>query len=412
MNAQEPIQPDPRDEQAYRVAYLIAGYLKETLTQIEHQELDTWVTASMDNQRLFEELTDEKNLAKWLEWRKNLPVSQIVDRLKSKLVFTPEPSRSKLVKGGPYLAAACVIILLLGIWWIGAKKFSHNRAQESSPGKLVNGDIAPGANRATLVLADGTIRQLDSAGKGMVAAQGGALVIKGDSDRLIYQSGSSDPAAAVVFNTLRVPRGGQYQLRLSDGTKVWLNADSYLKYPTAFAGKERKVELAGEGYFEVAEDPHHPFIVQAEGVVTQVLGTRFDINTYPETKTIQITLAEGAVNVLPATFIGKQPAQSLRPGQQAQVERTGGRIKIISANLQTVLAWKDGLFAFQGTPLEEVLAQISRWYNVPIRNETTDTNHFNASIPREVPVSTLIHMLEQTKQVHFRIEPNRITATN
>ncbi|WP_431213808.1 FecR family protein [Puia sp. P3] len=236
--------------------------------------------------------------------------------------------------------------------------------------------------------------------------------MKDDSDRLVYETGTSNPTTEPAINILRVPRGGQYQLRLSDGTKVWLNADSYLKYPTTFTGKDRKVELSGEGYFEVTEDAHRPFIVQAEGVTTEVLGTRFNVNTYPETKTIQITLAEGAVNVIPTALGGKQPAQILRPGQQAQVTRTGGQLKVVSANLSTVLAWKDGLFAFEGTPLEQVLAQISRWYDVPINNETTETNHFNASISRDVPVSKLVHMLEQTKQVHFRMEPNKITVTN
>jgi transmembrane sensor len=408
MKSEEPILPNPGDELAYRIAWLIAGYVRETLNRQEQVELDDWVTASMDNQRLFEELTDKKNLEQWLRWKESLPVAQVLERLKGQLTFIPEPRRPRLHAGRNLAVAASICGIILVSLLLFRSYTNHRLSQPTVI--LAKTDIAPGGNRATLTLADGTTRQLDSTSKGMLATQGGATVMKDDSDRLVYQTVTANPMAEPVFNILRVPRGGQFQLRLPDGTKVWLNAESYLKYPTTFNGKDRQVELSGEGYFEVAQDSHHPFIVRTENVETQVLGTSFNINTYSEKKTIQITLAQGAVKVILA--VSSQKGQLLLPGQQAQVDRVGGEMKIVPANLVTTLAWKDGLFTFQNTPLEDVLAQISRWYNVNATDSTTDTNHFNASIPRDVPVSRLLHMLEQTKQVHFRIDPDKITATN
>jgi ferric-dicitrate binding protein FerR (iron transport regulator) len=407
MKKETSLSSDNVDQQAFRIAFLIAGFLQDRLSPEEHRELDDWVTASMENQRLFEELTDPAILvAGKADLQKSRP-DELLEHVKSRMHFTEPPRPSLFRRIWPYMAAACLLIGVLLFWVKMQNKNSH---LDKVPAEWAAKDLPPGSNKATLTLADGTSRQLDSSAKGMLATQGGAFVMKDDSDRLVYETGTSNPTAEPVFNILRVPRGGQYQLRLPDGTKVWLNADSYLKYPTTFTGKDRKVELSGEGYFEVTQDPHHPFIVQTESVETQVLGTNFNINTYPEKKTIQITLAQGAVKVIPSG--SSQKGQPLVPGQQAQVDRLGGTMKIVPANLVTTLAWKDGLFIFQHTSLEEVLSQISRWYNVNATDSTTDTNHFNASIPRNVPVSRLLHMLEQTKQVHFRIDPDKITATN
>lgn len=399
--------PSSADRQAYRIAFLIAGFLQDRLTPDEHRELDNWVTASLDNQRLFEELTDPAKIEEGNAMLRRSRPDQLLQQVKRRLRFTVPRRPVTLQRIWPYLASACLLIVVV----VTLLKTEDNGGQR---GKMqtesVTYDLPPGSNKATLTLADGTTRRLDSAIQGTLATQGGASVRKDDSDWLAYQMGVSNSMEAPVFNILNVPRGGAFRLLLSDGTRVWLNAESSLKYPAAFTGKEREIELSGEAYFEVAQDASRPFIVRTSNVETLVLGTTFDINTYPEKKTIDITLAQGLVKVRPIN--SPQKAALLRPGQQAEVDRAGSQVKVAWANVVTTLAWKNGLFVFQNTPLDEVLVQIGRWYNVSTADSTTSANHFNASIPRSVPVSRLLHMLEQTGQVHFRIATGKITATN
>jgi transmembrane sensor len=397
---------DNADQQAYRIAFLIAGFLQDRLTAEEHRELDDWVTASLDNQRLFEEMTDPATIQAGKAALEKSRPDELLQQVKSRLQFTAPQHPALLRRIWPYLAAAGLFIVVLVTF---LKMQNKSAGPDKQPSEWAAKDLPPGKNKATLTLADGTTRELDSTVKGTLAVQGGASVQKDDSDRLVYQMGASNPMAPPVFNTLRVLKGEQFQLKLSDGTKVWLNAESYLKYPTTFNGKDRTVELSGEGYFEVAQDAQRPFIVRTENVETQVLGTSFNINTYPERKTIQVTLAEGMVKVVAGN--SSQKGQLLQPGQQAQVDRAGGGIKVVPANLVTTLAWKDGLFVFQNTSLDDVLAQLSRWYAVDIVCQGTIPQHFNATISRNVPVSKVLHYLEQTGHIHCQIELGKIIVT-
>jgi transmembrane sensor len=408
MKAEDPIQPNPQDELAYRVAYLIAGYIRETLTQKEHEELDDWVTTSMDNQRLFEELTDEKNLEQWLRWKDQLPVAQVLERLKGQLAFTPEPRRFRLHIGWPFAMAASVFGISL-VSFLVFQKIAHHRL--SQPTELLGKqDIAPGASRAILTLSDGTTILLDSSKKGRLAQQGEVVISKTDSGSIGYSMAADNhPAAAPLFNTIATPKGGEYQLMLPDGTKVWLNAVSSLRYPVFFTGSERKVELSGEGYFEVTKNVTRPFVVSANGTTIQVLGTHFNVNAYSDEATIKVTLSEGSVRVVPPTTSVKNADVRLIPGQQAQVDPSG-RITSGTADLETALAWKDGLFVFKQAPIEEVLHQVSRWYDADIDDRVNISEHFNATIPRNVPVSKLLHLLEGTGSVHFKIDDKKITV--
>jgi ferric-dicitrate binding protein FerR (iron transport regulator) len=206
---------------------------------------------------------------------------------------------------------------------------------------------------------------------------------------------------AEIFNTLTVPAGGQYKVVLPDGTKVWLNASSSLKYPMVFGGAKRKVELTGEGYFEVAKDPMYPFEVSANGSTVQVLGTHFNINAYTDEPVIKCALAEGAIR-LNNTVV-------LKPGEEGLIGKNGN-IEKAKADLATTLAWKDGQFNFKQAPIDLLMRQVARWYNAGIIYDAQITDHFNAEIPRDVPVSKLLHLLEATGSVHFKIENNTITV--
>lgn len=409
MKAEDSIRPDPRDELAHRTAYLLAGYVQDTLTVQEHMELDDWINASMDNQRLFEELTDENNMERWRQWREKLPLPQALDRVKSKLHFTTPATRSFTGTWWRYAAAALLIGGILTTILLLQKKGGNQDLK--TKGLVTMDDIAPGSNRAFLTLSNGSTIALDRAKRGSLAQQGNVAISKEDNGSISYAliDPHSRPATAAVFNTITTPKGGQYQLVLPDGTKVWLNAASSLRYPIRFADNQRKVELTGEGYFEVTRDIAHPFFVTANGATIQVLGTAFNIQAYAEEPILKVTLSSGAVRVLPTLLSGHETGKKLLPGQQAQVDRVG-RINITAADTASDLAWKNGMFIFTHAPLEEILHQVARWYNADIIYQTHIKERFNATIPRSVPVSQVLHLLEGTDDVHFLIENNKITV--
>ncbi|PVD50639.1 hypothetical protein DC498_18770 [Terrimonas sp.] len=265
-------------------------------------------------------------------------------------------------------------------------------------------DIAPGGNFATLTLADGTKVILDSAVNGIVAEQGNTKVIKLGNGEIKYEHSKS--LGKVLFNTMTTPAGGQYHLLLPDGTGVWLNAASSVTYPTVFTGKERMVSVTGEAYFEVTRNAAMPFKVKTGEQVIEVLGTHFNVNAYSDENTVNTTLAEGKISI---TDKGK--TMLLQPGQQAQNNRSGNLVLIQHPDIDETLAWKDGLFRFNGTGIEAIMRQVSRWYNVEVIYKDKITEQFVAEIPRNVKVSKLLELLELTKQVHFTIDNRTITVT-
>jgi ferric-dicitrate binding protein FerR (iron transport regulator) len=399
MKEDQTFKPDPADQQAFRVAYLVAGFIRNTLTDAENRELDDWVTASMDNQRLFERLIDEKNQDEWIKQMGGVDTASALKRVKARISFGPSQKKSGIRSLWPYAAAACVLIALAITFFIK----TPNKTNPNPPMvQLQPNDIAPGKDQATLTLSDGTVIGLDTVQNGRVVAQSNSHITKLDSGQLAYQLVNPTMLPqADIFNTLTVPAGGQYKLVLPDGTKVWLNAASSLKYPTVFGGAKRKVELTGEGYFEVAKDPMYPFEVSAKGSTVQVLGTHFNINAYTDEPVVRVALAEGAIRLNNAVL--------LRPGEEGIVGKNGN-IEKGKADLATTLAWKEGQFNFKQAPIDVLMRQVARWYNAGIIYDGKITEHFNAEIPRNVPVSKLLHLLEATGSVHFKIENNTITV--
>ena len=320
------------------------------------------------------------------------------------------------------VAAAVILAILTGgiaLWHTG----DHPRptiVQRNTPSSH---DIAPGGNKAVLTLADGSHIVLDSARKGDLSQQGVTRVIKLDSARLVYReakktndgtatAGSTD----IGYNTIQTPRGGQYQVVLADGTQVWLNAASSLKFPTRFDGKERVVDLAGEAYFEVAHGtaPFKVHILNAtgDGGVVEVLGTHFNINAYADEPAIKTTLLEGSVLVLKG-----QEKKLLKPGQQAQVlPNTAGSgsstIHLIpDADTEEAVAWKNGYFQFEGADLETVMRQLSRWYNMDVSYEGPMPEHqFAGQMQRGLYLSEVLRILEASN-IHFRIEGKKVVVT-
>lgn len=292
-----------------------------------------------------------------------------------------------------YAAAILIIAGTGGYWWLHRQADPLTMLQPVPAGN----DIAPGRDGAILTLADGTQVALDSLGNGVVAQQQGAdIVLK--NGQLQYNAAAS---SVVTYNTMSTPRGRQFQLQLPDGTRVWMNAASSIRYPVVFTGNERKVEVSGELYFEVARNASMPFKVVRNQVEVQVTGTHFNVNSYEDEADIRVTLLEGAVSVK-----SDQRRSPLIPGQQARIATANGNdIQIVNdVDLHAVMAWKDGAFSFEGKPLQEILRQLARWYDIDIVYESVPpVISFGGEMGRDVPLSKVVEFLQES-DVQLRIE--------
>jgi transmembrane sensor len=304
--------------------------------------------------------------------------------------------------------AAAAVLILCGFVLYNMVGKNNSPQQEIVKTKTEQQDIAPGGNKAVLTLADGSQIILDSAANGNLASQGNAKVIKLDGQLAYNTSGSS---TEVLYNTITTPKGGQYQLVLADGSKVWLNAASSLRYPATFSGNERKVELTGEGYFEIAKNSSMPFRVNVAGKSeVEVLGTHFNINAYSDEVSINTTLLEGIVKVS-ATGSGLTTKDSklLSPGQQAQQNSTGQIAVKKNNDIDEVMAWKNGKFIFQDADIQSIMRQIERWYDVEVSfNGNITKEQFVGLIPRNVNISQILKMLEKTGTVKFEIVGKKV----
>ncbi|MEO8413902.1 MAG: FecR domain-containing protein [Ginsengibacter sp.] len=299
--------------------------------------------------------------------------------------------------------AAAVVAAIVGI----AGFFIVHKKKQEIPVAVTRNidkeDIRPGGNKALLTLGDGTSIVLDTAQMGYLASQSNTKIIKLNAGLLSYKNGKT-PGGKILMNTITTPRGGQYELELEDGTRVWLNSASSLVFPTSFTGKERSVELKGEGYFEVARNVVKPFHVTVNNVDVRVLGTHFNIMSYGDEENINTTLLEGKVNVT-----ANSVTKSLVPGKEAIVNRATNSIEINKANIDEVIAWKNGEFRFKNTGIRELMRQVARWYNVEVEYETTTNGqYFTASLPRMQNIAALLETLELTGTIHFKIDNRKI----
>ncbi|MBO9154804.1 FecR family protein [Chitinophaga sp. GCM10012297] len=314
--------------------------------------------------------------------------------------------KTKVRPLGFWLRAAAVAAILAGTgtWLFISKKPSKQPVVQHA----IVQDAAPAGNKAYLTLADGSKIALEDAKAGQLALQGGMRITKTAGGEIIYESdtaAATAPGTAVSYNMLSVPRGGQFRLLLPDGSKVWLNAESSLRFPTAFTGKERLVELSGEGYFEVAKNARQPFIVSSAAQKVTVLGTHFNVQAYPGEAGVRTTLLEGKVEV--ATAVAKQ---LLAPGEQCRLNVQSGRMRTVNVDTEEAVAWKNGYFIFNETSMKEVLRQLCRWYNVEADFSRVPDISYNGSIPRNVKLSQAIRMLSETGGVPLKLEGQTISV--
>jgi transmembrane sensor len=297
------------------------------------------------------------------------------------------------------IAASILILFTAGLFFYFIK---IEPTRQGLVKNVAKPDLTPGGNKAILTLSNGQSIVLNGAKNGTLAKQGNTDINKLSGSAISYQGASNIAAAdAIIYNTASTPRGGQFQFILSDGTKVWLNSASSIKFPVAFNGSERKVELTGEAYFEVAHDAKRPFKVVSNQQQVEVLGTHFNINAYNDEDVINTTLLEGSVKVTSANA-----AITIVPGQQAQFKN--GKINVASVNVDDAVAWKNGLFNFNDNSIEEVMKQLSRWYDVDIKYEgKLPSRRFSGEISRNVNASQLLDILS-FKKIHYRIEGKSI----
>ncbi|RXM47846.1 FecR family protein [Flavobacterium sp. YO12] len=289
------------------------------------------------------------------------------------------------------LAASFLLMIGVGSYFVFKKDNNHSSKLASHKAE----DKKPGKTGAILTLSNGSKIVLDSVGNGLLANQNNTTVSKKNGG-LVYDANSG---AQVVYNTMTTPRAHQYHLELSDGTKVWLNASSSITFPTSFAGNERKVKITGEVYFEVAKDKKKPFRVLVNDMQINVLGTHFNVNAYQDEATVNTTLLEGSVLITE-----KSKKILLKPGQQAQKQKSGVIVVNNDVNTDEVLGWKNGLFYFEEANLQTVLRQLSRWYDVDVVYENgVPTRSFAGEIQRDLNLSQVLRILEKNK-VHFKIE--------
>ncbi|SMC66573.1 FecR family protein [Pedobacter nyackensis] len=307
-------------------------------------------------------------------------------------------------------AAAAVLLLLAAGGWFFKARYENESGKEASL-SLKRNDVAPGKNIAVLTLANGKTIRLSDAKTGVVI----------DADALTYNDGSKISSASAESSILdkallkaSTPRGGTYQITLPDDTKVWLNSASSLKFPPSFKGHStRRVELSGEAYFEVAKMERMPFVVVTDKQEVEVLGTHFNVNSYADEEVTKTTLLEGSVKV---SAIGKNMVKAinkLKPGQQSRINNSlPGKMIIEPANIEQVMAWKNGYFHFENDNLPTVMRQLSRWYDIEIVYQVDRMDdEFIGDIPRNVKLSEVLKVLEYGSGVHFKIENRKLIVT-
>ncbi|NML40599.1 DUF4974 domain-containing protein [Chitinophaga sp. G-6-1-13] len=295
-----------------------------------------------------------------------------------------------------YAAAAAIFGLLLAGTWKFASRHKHTAAAFAA-GKPVK----PGTAQPVLILGDGSRVSLDSIANGTIAQQGNARIVKLANGQVAYQLAEGN-SNNVLYNTMQTPHGCMYQLTLPDGSRVWLNAASSIRYPTTFAANNRHVEVTGEAYFDITKDDRKPFTVTVNKLDIQVLGTAFNVMAYPDENAIRTTLVQGAVNVINGT-----EKRLLHPGEQATIAPAGGPFHISQPNLEETLSWKNGEFYFRDTNIRSIMREVARWYNVEVRYEgDMDNISLSGIVSRNEEITQLLKALEMTKMVRFRVNGN------
>jgi len=402
-----------------RLYYLLDRYIDETASADELDELKFLLNdrshETIARDRLVDLLRQTEPLPEHSESRWQAILQEIMaETIDGPLsLVTADTAAERLVAAGRkplsrrWWSVAAALLIAATALWLLQRPDAKEKPQSGTA--TIRHDHVPGGNVALLTLSDGSTITLDSAHDGVLAQQGNSSITKLKSGQLAYKTLDTKSAAA-VFNTLTTPRGGQYRLILPDGSEVWLNAASSITYPTLFSGKERTVKITGEAYFEIVQNAAMPFKVIINAPIgeqeVEVLGTNFNVKAYNDESAIITTLLEGSVRLST-----KGVATLLRPGQQGTQQADGNIRMNPHADTEAAIAWKNGLFHFEHTDIQEVMRQLARWYNVDVVFEgRIPDEKFDGEITRNNNLTEVLRIL-QLSNVHFRVDNNKVTVT-
>ncbi|QEC43321.1 FecR family protein [Pseudobacter ginsenosidimutans] len=401
-----------------RLAYLLMQYSNDLADAAEREELFGYLAADESKESFTDLVADfllqhEQKNEDLTPFQHLAFAAAAVDRDIFKEIPSDKPVQKIFFLRRAWLRYAAALIVLAGIAVMAIVMF---RNSGSSKQEIVATpeNILPGSDKAILTLADGRSIALDTVKAGLMAMQGQAQIEKKEDGQIVYNG--TNAGKEIMMNTLSTPRGGQYRLLLPDGTEVWLNAASSIRYPASFAGNERRVTITGEAYFDVAKNKSKPFFVDIDGKASlEVLGTSFNINAYSDEPVINTALLEGAVRVTALTSLQKRSQSDkaepsnivLRPGQQASIDKSG-IMKVDLAERSIVMAWREGVFRYNYTDFDVVLRQLSRWYDIDVQYEKgIPDQKFTGEIRRDYTLSQALSILEGM-DVHFRLEGKKL----
>ena len=401
-----------------RLAYLLMQYSNNLADAAEREELFGYLAADESKESFTDLVADfllqhEQKNDDITPFQHLAFAAAAVDRDVFEEILSDKPVQKIFFLRRAWLRYAAALIVLAGIAVMAIVMF---RNSGSSKQEIVATpeNILPGSDKASLTLADGRSIALDTVKAGLMAMQGQAQIEKKEDGQIVYNG--MNAGKDILMNTLSTPRGGQYRLLLPDGTEVWLNAASSIRYPASFAGNERRVTITGEAYFDVAKNKSKPFFVDIDGKASlEVLGTSFNINAYSDEPVINTALLEGAVRVKALTSPQKRSQSDkaepsnivLRPGQQASIDKSG-IMKVDLAERNIVMAWREGVFRYNYTDFDVVLRQLSRWYDIDVQYEKgIPDQKFTGEIRRDYTLSQALSILEGM-DVHFRLEGKKL----
>lgn len=385
-----------------RINYLLTQYASGEITAAELKELETIFSVSNREELMVHISTliegESRNASG------NEPL--LSEHIFQQITASDKPTETNIApvrairRRWMYAAAVLLALISAGAYFF----FNQPEKAPQLAQTTTKPEKDPGRNTAILTLADGSTMELDSAGNGIIAVQGNANV-RLQNGLVAYDAQQTAKETAVAYNTITTPRGGEFAITLPDGTKVWLNAASSLRFPTAFTGNKRIVELTGEAYLQVAEDKAHPFEVKIRDVQVSVLGTQFNIMGYDDEPTLVTTLVSGSVKV---ETPGKNP-QLLVPGEHAVLNHTNGSLSVEKADIMEETAWKNGNTYFNGANIRQIMRQVSRWYDADVVFKGNMSNmDFTCTVSRKDKLSKLLALLELTGAVHFTMENGKI----
>jgi transmembrane sensor len=392
-------------DQALRISSLIMRYLRNELTDDEWQELDDWLNASDANQALLKKLFSKSIKQQYRNTGREFDTQKGFENLLVKINASEQKAPKRLIsmRASKWLAAACLTIAL----GYGGYMLSTSNRTSANERSLPVSHVHANNNAVKLTLADGATVDVDAQHTGTTAKLGNNVITKSDAGSLSYSVNSTtqnNDESSTALNVLDVPRGKQFQLALPDGSKVWLNAQSKLSFPTRFGKKERVVKLTGEAYFEVAHAANWPFKVETEQQTVQVLGTKFNISAYPENHQTVTTLATGSVKVF-----DERSYQLLVPGQMAVKAEEKPGFTITSVDVDDLLAWRSGILVFKDADVTELMRTIRRTFNVEVEvDEHVKEQHFGGSYHISKGLPNLLKNLEQTNVIHFKVKDGRV----